>query len=66
MKMAYEKGHKYYDFGRSEPENKGLRLLKNQWTTVETGISTLTAGSLKRKVMALFTRSVLEPVRRTS
>ena len=66
MKMAYEKGHKYFDFSRSEPENKGLRLFKNQWATAGTGASTLTAGSLKRKVMALFTRSVLEPVRRTS
>ena len=64
--MAYEKGHKYFDFGRSEPENKGLRLFKNQWATVKTGASTLTAGSLKRKVNALFTRSVPEPIRRTS
>jgi D-aspartate ligase len=66
MKMVYEKGHEYYDFGRSEPENKGLRLFKNQWATAETGASTLTAGSLKRKVTALFTRAVPEPVRRTS
>jgi hypothetical protein len=61
MKIAYEKGHKYYDFDQSEPENKGLRLFKNQWATTETGAGTLTAGSLKRKVMALFTRLVPEP-----
>ena len=63
--MAYEKGSRSFDFGVSEPKNKGLRTLKYQWTNTETGASNLTAGSLKRKVMALFTRSVPEPIRRT-
>jgi CelD/BcsL family acetyltransferase involved in cellulose biosynthesis len=75
MEMAGEKGYKYFDFGRSEPESEGLREFKSQWATVEsalpyyyfpavTGASALTASSLKRKAMVLFTRSVPEPVLR--
>lgn len=75
MEIASERGLKYFDFGRSEPENEGLRRFKDQWAAAEyilpyyyfpsvTGTSSVTAGSLKRKAMSLFTRSVPEPVLR--
>jgi lipid II:glycine glycyltransferase (peptidoglycan interpeptide bridge formation enzyme) len=75
MEMAREKGYKYFDFGRSEPESEGLREFKSQWATVEsvlpyyyfpavTGTSALTADSVPRRVMAFFTRAAPEPVLR--
>jgi CelD/BcsL family acetyltransferase involved in cellulose biosynthesis len=73
MEIALEKDCKYFDFGRSEPENAGLRLFKSQWASAEsvlpyyyfpavTGASGVSADSLKRKAMALFTRFVPEPI----
>jgi lipid II:glycine glycyltransferase (peptidoglycan interpeptide bridge formation enzyme) len=75
MEMASQKGCKCFDFGRSEPESEGLREFKSQWATVEsplpyyyfpvvTGASAVTAGSLKRTAMALFTRAAPEPILR--
>ncbi len=75
MEMARRMGYRYFDFGRSDLESEGLREFKSQWGAEEHvlpyyyfpaigGTSAETAGSLKHKVMALYTRHVPTPLLR--
>lgn len=39
IKWYCRKGYKTFDFGRTEPENEGLRIFKSGWNTKETKVS---------------------------